>query len=567
VRNFLYIIIFVLVYLNVSFALPSESGGTRYSPYFMLHEIGFSIRHTAGGTMPKTLRKWANHTGGGDLFMVFDCLGGKSTSPDGFQTGDVIISIGKTKLSSLKKMTYSEVVAALYDARENGDSVMIQRSEVNANGEVKIVKYAINIAKEAGCVTDLLETDKDYVLEKLITGRSLMLKGDWEQSRQFFVDAIDLMEESEAAGEKSKRVKAMLGAEASKYFKGDIYECAMANFYLGLINYSKGNHENALIGFRRSLLNDMESKKLEHQDDFNISHYMMALSCKALGDLSNAKAAYQKAVGSNTAEIPNSSIIIELGKPPVKSFGGVQGERDIVIKGNYPERFVDVYIDGQKIGSAMKIMDMYEQASTVGRTTKDNVQLAKGLLKFGVKLAASVVSSDLSNAVGRGWDVRGDTRTWSNLPGEIHVFQCNLAEGSHDVTLIFKDENGDELKRYEQSWYDIPMGKPNGVYLFKSQYDICNIAAPVELAKPSKVKDKVNTMWFDKNHLTNISKETELAVIKLCAAKTDASGELLSIEQEVVGKARVKLIKGKNAEVEVLNKNKPLTKEMYLKKL
>jgi len=399
-----------------------------------------------------------------------------------------------------------------------------------------------------------------------------MLLGDWSLAEERLQEALSHMREEVVDGEKEKRTQAMIASEDLKYFKGDIYEAAMANYYCGMLDLAKGNVEDALVGVKRSLLNDMESKNIEHQDDFGATHFLAGLTYNRLEEKDNAALAFNKVKALNgqfaAPERFNTVMLIELGDAPMKVTTGIEGESDDVVRSSYPEASVELIIDGANRGRATKVMDLYEQASTVGRTAKDVLQGGKAALKFLVRMSAACVSSDLSNAVGRAWDVRADTRTWDNLPGEIHVLLCELPEGLHTVTLKFYNASNQELKRYEQTWYCLPvLAEQANLFLFQSGYDRCNITKPLELTRIIKVAEKTNTAIFFANDLGNMRVGETLDIVSLGKPVLDDAGEILDVEIDPVGRIEVTEIKGKKAFGRICDSECTITREMFLARL
>ena len=564
---------------------------SEYSPYVMLHELGIFVKPTGGGTAPDgfprsefsttragifTMRpKPVDYTAfspevrGGMCCAVTGILCGRRTSACGLELSDIVMNLEDIDSKQLQSYSYMEFLSELRKAAQNSETIKVQRAVWNANREIAFKMLELNIGEETTRSVPLPETDRNYVLNELIKARHSILLGDWQNAESTLQEALSHMEEKEVEGEGSKRTEAMVAAEGLKYFKGDVYEVAMANCYAGLLNLAQGETEDALVGVKRSLLNDMESKKQEHQDDFGASHLLAACIYKCLNELDNSKLAFDKVANLNSRfSAPddfNTVLVVELGKAPVKAFTGIEGEMDKVIRASYPESSVEISIDGESKGRAEKVLDLYEQATTVGRTMKDGAQVGKAILKFGLRLAAACVSSDLSDVVGRVWDVRADTRTWDNIPGEVHVLLCALPEGMHTTTLKFFNSNDQQLKRFEQTWYCLPVeNEKMNVFLFQSGYDRCNIAEPQELAKIWKVSGKKQEVVFFSRDVADLQIGELLDIVSLGKPITDEAGEILKVEMTPVGHLKVMEIKGKKAYGTVEDVEGKVTKEMYL---
>jgi len=574
-QRYLLFLLPVILFIAAGDLASEPMSLSEFSPYYQFHEMGFVVKPVRSGCIPKELRKTLpgydsdalGETGGDGPHHVAAILAGHSTSAEGIEKGDTVYKISDNK--KLNKMSYREILAELTRARKNELPITMQRIVHNANNEAMVVTSEYNLCEESSHKRILEETKRNYVQDELIDSRHALILGDFETARSRLMEAVLHMEELEVAGEKQKRTSAMIGAEDAKYFKGDIYETAMANYYMGLLSYIEGNDEEALIGFRRALLNDQESKKPEHQDDFGGSHFMCGLVYGHLNEGDNSRIAFEKLrkCGYSTcpSEEHNTLFIVEMGHAPRKTSSGLEGQLDRFIRDVYPEATAEIFVDGRSIGRTGKIMDIYQQASTMGRTGKDNLQTGKAVTKFMFRLAASAVSSDLGNAVGRAWDVRADTRTWSNLPAEIQALPCRIDPGVHDVTLRFHDAAGRELKRYEQTWYCLPVREDQcSTFLFQAEYDRCNIAEPLELTRIVKVKDKEQTVLFNAYDITGLEPGDTLDVVCLREMVRDEAGELLDVNLEKVNQVKVTRIKKKKAYADIVDWAVGIDKTMYV---
>lgn len=80
--------------------------------------------------------------------------------------------------------------------------------------------------------------------------------------------------------------------EDRKIYKGDPFEKAMAAFYLGMIDYSRGRYDNAIASCKTGLLSDSGSKEIQYQSDFAPLYYLQGIAYRALGESENAKRSF-----------------------------------------------------------------------------------------------------------------------------------------------------------------------------------------------------------------------------------------------------------------------------------
>ncbi len=139
----------------------------------------------------------------------------------------------------------------------------------------------------------------------------------------------------------------------------------------------------------------------------------------------------------------NLIIVIEMGQGPIKYLTGNNAAYDEYLRVNYRERSADVYIDGHRSGPAFCLLDTYHQAVTRGVKTRRDRQTGKAVTK-------EILSHMpyIGNFAAY-WDIRGDSRYWTSLPGEVQLFAAKVTPGLHTITLKFCDINGQYLPRYD----------------------------------------------------------------------------------------------------------------------
>jgi len=150
----------------------------------------------------------------------------------------------------------------------------------------------------------------------------------------------------------------------------------------------------------------------------------------------------------------NVVCMIEVGRCPYKYLGGINGERTEF--GRVPCRLqgLRVYVDGHYAGPAFEVLDLWEQAATQGRIAeKDAAQAAKAVSK---ELLSHV---PIAGSVSGYWDVSGDVRHWTTLPGKVYVFAARLAPGPHSVRVEMYDTLGSLMPRMTNTFYGLSAPK------------------------------------------------------------------------------------------------------------
>jgi tetratricopeptide (TPR) repeat protein len=148
----------------------------------------------------------------------------------------------------------------------------------------------------------------------------------------------------------------------------------------------------------------------------------------------------------------NAVLQIEVGRPPFKYLGGIDGERTEFGRSFIQPRTIRVYVDGHYAGQAFEVLDLWEQASTQDRIfEKDAAQFAKGLLK--------VVARQTLGSSANLWNVKGDVRFWTTLPGKVFMYAGKLTPGPHTVRLEMYDVGGNLLPRWTNTYYGLGVPK------------------------------------------------------------------------------------------------------------
>lgn len=138
------------------------------------------------------------------------------------------------------------------------------------------------------------EGHKDYVKWGMEYSSIAMLAGDYDAAEYMLLKSYeDIRRHTDEDAEKA----ATVGNEGAKLFKGEPFERAMLCCYLGILNYIKGDYNNARIFFIQANLADAttnESMK-EYRDDFRLAHWWLGRTFMKIGDEDNARIGMTKA--------------------------------------------------------------------------------------------------------------------------------------------------------------------------------------------------------------------------------------------------------------------------------
>jgi tetratricopeptide (TPR) repeat protein len=136
--------------------------------------------------------------------------------------------------------------------------------------------------------------DQDYVMWTMDYASCCLLAGNYDEAFKALAEARKDIKEHE---DKGRENLAALGRENIKLFKGEPYERAMLNCYLGLMHYMDADYNNARIFFAQANKEDATSgdDMKDFRDDFGLAHYWLGRSYLKLDQADNARVAFRKA--------------------------------------------------------------------------------------------------------------------------------------------------------------------------------------------------------------------------------------------------------------------------------
>src|SRR5882672_461316 len=140
------------------------------------------------------------------------------------------------------------------------------------------------------------KTDEDYVLNNVRLGSASLVDYDLGEAEAAFYRAYEVIN-SVNVNDAGRSSAAVLLAEKLKVWKGEPFERAMTNFYLGVIYYIQQDYSNARAAFENSLfkLRDYgengtkgdQYKELE--SNFSIAYIMLGKCWQKLGNEEKAR--------------------------------------------------------------------------------------------------------------------------------------------------------------------------------------------------------------------------------------------------------------------------------------
>ena len=349
----------------------------------------------------------------------------------------------------------------------------------------------------AGCVTTPVETlnidsnasivryrkpvvspeHQSFALFELEKGLLFFELGDYVHSDTRFAKASRVMDQ--IAGDEGRDVAAAVVSEDVKTFRGEPYERASLYLYRGLCKYNQGSYQDALAAFRHSLASDEETRteEQEHREDFAISYLLAALCYARLGETDNARAMLENAKRHCPSNpyldleylSKNFIALVAVGYGPTAIEGAFWKKK--YYRRECPEQKLELHVDGEPIGDAEEVTDLFVQASAQTWGAADSAALGRGL---GKAIFSGVIQG--LTGVDPGIEEHRDLRCWRQLPLKYYVIAADLPIGNHAISLKCYDEEGEPLPRSDQIWFDVPIQPDeHDVFYFRIKENAQNI--------------------------------------------------------------------------------------------
>lgn len=366
------------------------------------------------------------------------------------------------------------------------------------------------------------EPDENYALNNARLGSAALVEYRLDEAEAAFLRAYEVMN-SVGVNDGGRTLGAVLVDEKMRIWKGEPFERAMVNFYLGLTYYMQADYQNARAAFENALF-----KLRDYGDDdagispddyteiesrFALGYLMLGKSWIHLGreDLATANLSRAAALQPGIASIAdyernarsNVTLVVDYGYGPryVRRYGGaISGFSPKPAEaGRVPAPMV--VVNGQRIDPpgldqppvdllALAQQQRWQSIDTIrtikstigtgliaggagygayrahrGRFNEDDLAISGGLIATGLLLRATS---------------QADIRQWEMLPRSTFVIPLELPPGRHDITVAFPPTRS--TPGYEQTWYQLeapPTGEAT-YYIRMRRWDSGPFAWPLE---------------------------------------------------------------------------------------
>jgi len=266
--------------------------------------------------------------------------------------------------------------------------------------------------------------------------------------------------------------------EGMKIWKGEPFERAMANFYLGVLYYMKHDYNNARAAFENALFklrdygeSGKTDKYREVESDFTIAYIMLGRCWGKLGEPQKAADIFNRIaqlrpdlrplIEAESFGSANVLLIVDFGQGIEKRLGP---DNSIMVMWPDPRtappipRAV-VQVDGRRVdmrGQDMPPLDLIALAHERRWQTMDTVRVVKSAAATGLAAGAaySAYQGHRETAIGLAAaslllkaSATADLRHWEMLPRTTFIIPLQLPPGRHDVTV--------NVGQFSQTWRGI----------------------------------------------------------------------------------------------------------------
>lgn len=332
------------------------------------------------------------------------------------------------------------------------------------------------------------DTNENFVLNNVRLGSASLVDYDLNEAEDAFLRAYEVIN-SVGVNKGGRSLGAVLVDEKIKVWKGEPFERAMVNFYLGLIYYIQHDYNNARGAFENALFKlreykDPKSKSsdyTEQESNFAAALIMLGRCWQRLGRDDLARATFDQvrqsrpdleALADYDRELDsNLLLVVDFGYGPhkVTDFDGsiVGFAPQPWQAGTIPEPRVS--IDGNSLnvgGTDRPPFDLLAMAQERRWQSIDTIRAVKSAVGTGLIAGGAATGiygadrGDESTAwVGAGMLAAGlllkatsqaDVRQWEMLPRTTFILPLRVPPGTHEITVDFPNAPG-----LYQTWRNI----------------------------------------------------------------------------------------------------------------
>ncbi|MDQ3438829.1 MAG: hypothetical protein M3478_00600 [Planctomycetota bacterium] len=341
--------------------------------------------------------------------------------------------------------------------------------------------------------------DENFVLNNARLGSAALIQYDLAEAEAAFLRAYEVLN-SFGVNSGGRSLGAILVDEKIRVWRGEPFERAMLNFYLGLVYYMQQDYGNARGAFENALFklrdyaDDADRKKddyTEVESNFALAAIMLGKCWQRLGRDDLAHAAFDRVTQMRSSLAPladydrnlksNLLLVVDFGYGPrkVTDFDGA-------IAGFAPEPQQEglipppqVSVDGQSVdvtGLNQAPVDLLAIAQDRKWQSIDTIRTVKSVVGTGLIYGGAYEATRRRGDSGTALALiaagvllkatsQADVRQWEMLPRTVFLLPLEVSPGKHDITVDFPNAPG-----LRQTWrgLDVP-AQGEATYYFRMQ--------------------------------------------------------------------------------------------------
>ena len=341
--------------------------------------------------------------------------------------------------------------------------------------------------------------DQNFVLNNARLGSAALIQYDLNEAENAFLRAYEVLN-SFGVNNGGRSLGVILVDEKIRVWRGEPFERAMLNFYLGLVYYMRQDYGNARGAFENALFklrdyaDDADRKNADYNEvesNFALAAIMLGKCWQRLGRDDLAHAAFDRVTQIRSSLAPladydrnlksNLLLVVDFGYGPrkVTDFDGA-------IAGFAPQPQQEglipppqVSVDGENVdvtGVNEPPIDLLALAQDRRWQSIDTIRTIKSVVGTGLiwggayeatrhhgndGTALALIAAGLLMKV----TSQADVRQWEMLPRTVFLLPLEVSPGKHDVTVDFPNAPG-----LKQTWrgLDVP-AQGEATYYFRMQ--------------------------------------------------------------------------------------------------
>jgi tetratricopeptide (TPR) repeat protein len=345
------------------------------------------------------------------------------------------------------------------------------------------------------------KTNEDFVLNNARLGSAALANDDFDTAESAFLRAYEVIN-SVGVNDGGRSLGAAVVSENLRVWKGEPFERAMVNYYLGLIYYMRHDYGNARAAFENALFKlrdygegaDRNDQYRQVESDFVLAYLMLGRCYQRLDQPEDARKAFARAVElrpdlSALADIQrnqrsNLLLVVDYGYGPEK-----RTNSDGTFVGFWPTPRAEgpiplpsVRMDGQSLdtyGIARPPIDLLALAQDRRWQSIDTIRAIKSVLGTGMIAGGAaygtidrranpyVALGLIAGGIALKATSQADIRQWEMLPRTVFLIPLSVPPGRHTFDVGFT------IPGMHQTWegFDVPATGEATYYIRMQRYN------------------------------------------------------------------------------------------------